>query len=361
MNERDWLVGACALFLAGAASAETTLPDCAEGARDIEILSRQQPYYPHSALMLCLTGWVKTEFVIDERGRTRDVRVLESQPEAIFDRAAIDAIEAWRFVPACRDGEYVEREALQTIEFQLDSTPDRDCPDLGDLDAATVELLGEIGARYALLAEFLREGGSGSELRAALEAPFDDYEGGLSRVAAFHHETLGRLLSRPRGQDVEDRFTDTLAALMPDALADDPHLETARERLDDYRRALEQWTDEARSTHMDMTASYERLQGESGLEAGTLELLVQPFLGDLEAPAEPQLREQLRSIEDFGALIELLETERGHWRIADGRIDFERDEQEEVWRVLWDQMIEHRSALRQQYRELLRSFRDYAD
>ena len=90
----------------------------AEG--DVVPLVRIQPQYPRDAQMSMIEGYVEVEFTITETGSVRNPRVIDSKPPRIFDREAIRAILRWKFKPRVIDGVAVERQATQTIEFNLD-------------------------------------------------------------------------------------------------------------------------------------------------------------------------------------------------------------------------------------------------
>jgi len=77
------------------------------------------PNYPRPALQAQQTGWVVVAFTIDAEGRTRDVRVVDSQPRIVFDHAAVDAVNRYRFTPATKDGVAVSSTRQQKIEFNL--------------------------------------------------------------------------------------------------------------------------------------------------------------------------------------------------------------------------------------------------
>ncbi len=64
-------------------------------------------------------GWVLVSFSVDPDGRTSDVKVVESQPRRVFDRAAMDAVERYHFTPAMKDGVAVSSTKQQRIEFKL--------------------------------------------------------------------------------------------------------------------------------------------------------------------------------------------------------------------------------------------------
>ncbi len=75
--------------------------------------------YPTAAMRARQEGWVVVSFTVDPDGRTSDVRVVESQPRHVFDRAAMDAVERYQFTPAMRSGVAVSSTKQQRIEFKL--------------------------------------------------------------------------------------------------------------------------------------------------------------------------------------------------------------------------------------------------
>ncbi|UJJ59550.1 MULTISPECIES: energy transducer TonB [Rhodanobacter] len=75
--------------------------------------------YPTAAMRARQEGWVVVSFTVDPDGRTSDVKVVESQPRHVFDRAAVDAVERYRFNPAMKDGVAVSSVKQQRIEFKL--------------------------------------------------------------------------------------------------------------------------------------------------------------------------------------------------------------------------------------------------
>ncbi|MEA5444803.1 energy transducer TonB [Gammaproteobacteria bacterium AB-CW1] len=90
------------------------------GDGDVVPIVRIEPQWPREALMQGIEGWVRVEFTIREDGSVANPRVLESEPRRLFDRAALRAITRWRFRPRIVDGRPVERQATQTIEFNLE-------------------------------------------------------------------------------------------------------------------------------------------------------------------------------------------------------------------------------------------------
>ncbi|MFK2878798.1 energy transducer TonB [Rhodanobacter hydrolyticus] len=81
------------------------------------LLKAVQARYPTAALRTGQAGWVLVGFTVTAEGATSNVHVVDAQPRHVFDRAAMDAIERYRFKPAMRDGNPVESTNEQKIEF----------------------------------------------------------------------------------------------------------------------------------------------------------------------------------------------------------------------------------------------------
>jgi len=79
------------------------------------LLHQTQPAYPHEAFIKQLQGTVIVEILIDASGHVQPVRLVESIP--IFDKAAIECVREWTFVPAMRRGRPVAMIAHAPIKF----------------------------------------------------------------------------------------------------------------------------------------------------------------------------------------------------------------------------------------------------
>jgi protein TonB len=88
-------------------------------AGDLVALVRIPPEYPAHARMRRIQGYVDVEFTVDTEGRVRNARVVNAEPQGVFDRAALNSISHWRFEPKRRDGQPVEVLARQRIAFEL--------------------------------------------------------------------------------------------------------------------------------------------------------------------------------------------------------------------------------------------------
>ncbi len=76
--------------------------------------------YPADAKRKGIEGHVILSILIDEEGRVRQARVLESTPPGVFDDAALSAVRQWEFEPAGYQGKNVRVWARQTFRFALD-------------------------------------------------------------------------------------------------------------------------------------------------------------------------------------------------------------------------------------------------
>jgi bla regulator protein blaR1 len=77
------------------AAAKPMGPAAAPGAA--EPLQRRAPVYPPAARERGLEGWVNLTYRIDLDGRPFDVGVDAAQPDGVFERAALQALQQWRF------------------------------------------------------------------------------------------------------------------------------------------------------------------------------------------------------------------------------------------------------------------------
>lgn len=83
---------------AGAQRAASTLQSSLKRKRYVA------PEYPMDALSRQVGGVVVLEFTVDTQGEPRDIHVQSSEPEGVFDRAAISAVKRWRYEPLIVDG-----------------------------------------------------------------------------------------------------------------------------------------------------------------------------------------------------------------------------------------------------------------
>lgn len=86
---------------------------------DVIATVKVPPTYPQRARQANLEGYVVMSVSIRADGTVSDVQVIESDPPRLFDQAAVNAMQRWRFRPKTVDGEPQPQKARQTIEFTL--------------------------------------------------------------------------------------------------------------------------------------------------------------------------------------------------------------------------------------------------
>lgn len=75
--------------------------------------------YPPAAKARGTEGYVLVRMLIDKDGNVRQVHVLESKPDDVFEQATIQAVRQWRFTPARYQNEAVRVWVRQKIRFEL--------------------------------------------------------------------------------------------------------------------------------------------------------------------------------------------------------------------------------------------------
>jgi periplasmic protein TonB len=83
--------------------------------RDVVPLVRIEPEYPARALSRGVEGWVQVRFTITPIGTVKDATVVESNPQGIFDAAAVAAVSRWKYNPKIEEGVAVERRGVEVI------------------------------------------------------------------------------------------------------------------------------------------------------------------------------------------------------------------------------------------------------
>lgn len=78
------------------------------------MLSSAQARYPVIAMRRKLEGQVELAFTVRPDGSVDDVRVLSSEPDDVFDREAVAAMERWRFAP-----QPAESHGRRVFDFRL--------------------------------------------------------------------------------------------------------------------------------------------------------------------------------------------------------------------------------------------------
>jgi len=85
--------------------------------QDARPIVRVNPKYPIDALRNGIQGWVKLAFDISDIGQVINVKVIDSQPKRVFDKAARQALRKWKYRAKSIDGKQVQQ---QNFTVQLD-------------------------------------------------------------------------------------------------------------------------------------------------------------------------------------------------------------------------------------------------
>ncbi len=78
-----------------------------------------EPRHPSGAVARDKEGWVEVRFGVDEKGKTVDVRVVDSEPAGLFEESALTAIRRWRFRPYRVEGQATPTRSGVRLRFQL--------------------------------------------------------------------------------------------------------------------------------------------------------------------------------------------------------------------------------------------------
>ena len=81
------------------------------------LISQVQPVYPAMAQRARVQGTVVLSAVISQDGRIENLRVLSGHPWLV--KAAMDAVQQWRYRPYLLTGQPVEVETQVTVNFML--------------------------------------------------------------------------------------------------------------------------------------------------------------------------------------------------------------------------------------------------
>lgn len=99
-----------------------SLPAVSDVGRDQQAmpLYRVEPKYPARALKRNIEGYVVLSFTIDPQGRPTDIKIVDAQPNRVFDREAIRALKNWKYQPKIEGGKALSQHGQQVkVEFNL--------------------------------------------------------------------------------------------------------------------------------------------------------------------------------------------------------------------------------------------------
>jgi protein TonB len=80
---------------------------------------KKTPNYPLDARRQHVEGKVVLQFLIGMDGKVSNIEVVSSEPEGVFDEAAVEAVAKWVFVPAFVGGAPVNTRVKMPLRFNL--------------------------------------------------------------------------------------------------------------------------------------------------------------------------------------------------------------------------------------------------
>jgi protein TonB len=81
------------------------------------LIKKVPPVYPRQAIQMHVQGAVQLQAMIDRQGRISSVKVLRG--DATLAKAAVDAVNQWRYKPYFLDGQPVDIQTQITVNFKL--------------------------------------------------------------------------------------------------------------------------------------------------------------------------------------------------------------------------------------------------
>ena len=80
----------------------------------LKLKKSASPRYPSRAYRQKIEGYVVVAFTVYPNGKVGDLRVVEADPEGVFDRDAMDAVSRFEFDPPGR-----QVPTQQRIDFKI--------------------------------------------------------------------------------------------------------------------------------------------------------------------------------------------------------------------------------------------------
>ncbi len=78
---------------------------------------KTNPVYPPAAKSIRMSGVVKVELIVDEKGQVAEVQ--KTSGPSMLQRAATDAVRRWKFKPFIRDGQPIKATGFVSFNFSL--------------------------------------------------------------------------------------------------------------------------------------------------------------------------------------------------------------------------------------------------
>jgi len=109
------ILSACLCLSAFVAPVALTGAAAAADGPDREAVELVAPEYPRGAERRGIEGSVRVSYSVSPAGEVINAEVVEATPAGVFDRAALSAVQSWRFAPAAEQTDGHTR----NLEFRL--------------------------------------------------------------------------------------------------------------------------------------------------------------------------------------------------------------------------------------------------
>ena len=75
--------------------------------------------YPRRAEERNISGWVEVQFTVTTSGETENIEIQDTEPSAIFDTVAVQAVEQWTFEPRVFRGQAISQRVSARLAFRI--------------------------------------------------------------------------------------------------------------------------------------------------------------------------------------------------------------------------------------------------
>jgi TonB family protein len=83
-------------------------------------ISGINPIYPIKAKFNEIDGFVEIEYIIDVQGNIKNIRIIKSQPDKIFEDSVLNAVKNWKYESGMINNKPVEFKVRKKISFFME-------------------------------------------------------------------------------------------------------------------------------------------------------------------------------------------------------------------------------------------------
>lgn len=89
------------------------LSDYEKAAKEVKLVRRVNPEYPMKSSENRICGHVIAKFTVTKKGTVKNIKIIESQPKKLFEKAVIKALRKFVYEPRVVDGEKVDTKGVK--------------------------------------------------------------------------------------------------------------------------------------------------------------------------------------------------------------------------------------------------------